>query len=158
MAHFERFVAFSLLHEEIGKSILRIKTEYMQRFGLRSTDALFLAMLDRHPEGMTAAALARECGVDKAVVSRALPTLLSSGAVVYADGAENRHGYRARLCLSARGEEIVREMQAFSVSAVKAASKGIAGEEIAVFYRVLRAINQNLKEHTVPEDEEGENP
>lgn len=63
MAHFERFVAFTLLHEEIGKSIQRIKTEYMQQFGLRSGDALFLAILARHPEGLSAAALARECGV-----------------------------------------------------------------------------------------------
>lgn len=156
MAHFERFVAFSLLHEEIGKSIQRIKTEYMQRFGLRSGDALFLAMLDRYPDGMTAAALARACGVDKAVISRALPTLLSSGAVVYADAAAKSHGYRARLCLSERGREIVKEMRASSVSAVKTASDGIAGEEIAVFYRVLRAINQNLSEYTVPRSEEGE--
>lgn len=157
MAHFERFVAFTLLHEEIGKSIQRIKTEYMQQFGLRSGDALFLAILARHPEGLSAAALARECGVDKAVISRALPVLLSSGAVTLGDGAAEKHAYRARLCLSECGREIVEKMRTYSVSAVKTASTGISTEDLAVFYRVLRTINQNLTEHADKNGEEGEN-
>ena len=156
MAHFERFVAYTLLHEEIGKNIQRIKTEYMQRFGLRSGDALFLAILARHPEGLTAAALARECGVDKAVISRALPTLLSSGAVTYGDGMAEKHAYRARLCLSERGREIVAEMRTYSVTAVKSASTGISPEDLAVFYRVLRTINQNLTQQTDACGEEGD--
>ena len=156
MAHFERFVAFTLLHEEIGKSIQRIKTEYMQKFGLRSGDALFLAILFHHPEGLTAAALARACGVDKAVISRALPVLLSSGAVAYADDTAEKHNYRARVSLTERGRAIVEAMRAYSVSAVKAASADVAPEDIALFYRVLRTINQNLKGHTALADGEGE--
>ena len=147
MADFERFVAFTLLHEEIGKSIQKIKTEYMGRFGLRSGDAMTLAILDRHPDGLTAAEIARKCGVDKAVISRALPDLLSSGSVMYTDGSSVKRNYRARLRLSPQGEQIVAEMNRFSVETVRASSGDIPDADMITFYRVMRTINKNLSSH-----------
>ena len=147
MLPFERFVSFTLLHEEIYKNLQRIKTEYMCRFGLRSSDALPLAILCSHPEGLTAAALAKKCGVDRAVISRALPDLITSGAVRYADGAEARRGYRARLLLTERGMAIITEMVEFSALVVGEASGEVPAEKMTVFYDVLRTINQNLAAH-----------
>ena len=82
--------------------------------------------------------------------------LLSSGAVAYADDTAEKHHYRARVSLTERGRAIVEAMRAYSVSAVKAASADVAPEDIALFYRVLRTINQNLKGHTALADGEGE--
>ena len=79
MADLERFVAFSMLTEESGKSMQRIKSAYMQALGLHSGDALILAVLGKHGEGLSSAALARACHLDRAAVSRALPHLLEGG-------------------------------------------------------------------------------
>ena len=147
MQQFERFVAFTLLHDEIGKSLQKIKTEYMCRFGLRSSDALFLAILCSHPEGLTAAALAKACGVDRAVISRALPDLLASGAVSYAEGQASSRGYRARLLLTERGKQVITEMTELSALVVGEASKEVPAEDLATFYRVLRTIDRNLTAH-----------
>ena len=147
MLPFERFVAFTLLHEEIDKNLLRIKSEYMCRFGLRSSDALLLAILCSHPEGLTAATLAKKCGVDRAVISRALPDLIASGAVRYADGAETKRSYRARLALTEEGMAIITKMVDLSALVVGEASAEVSSEDLATFYRVLRTINQNLTAH-----------
>lgn len=162
MSHFERFITFTLLHEEIGKSLQKIKTEYMCRFGLRSSDALFLAILREHPEGLTAAALAKKCGVDRAVISRALPDLLASGTVCYAEGTVPRRSYRARLFLSEKGVRIINEMTELSVVVVGAASSEVPREDLATFYRVLQTIKNNLADHaqkldTASPEEEDQN-
>ena len=145
MVHFERFVVFTLLHEEIGKSLQRIKSEYMCRFGLRSTDALILAILYAHPDGLTAAALAKECGVDRAMISRALPALIASGVVCYAQVSRGR-GYRTPILLTDKGKRIITEMNEASVRIVGAASAGVSEEDLTTFYSVLHTINQNLAE------------
>lgn len=153
MDDFKRFVAFTLLHEEIGKSIQKIKTEYMGRFGLRSGDALTLVTLAQHPEGLTAAELARKCGVDKAVISRALPTLISSGAVVHSDTGTGKHSYRARILLSQRGEEIVAQMREYAVASFQISSGDFSVEELTTFYRVMRTLNRNLTAYVLSLDE-----
>ena len=145
MVHFERFVVFTLLHEEIGKSLQRIKSEYMCRFGLRSTDALILAILYAHPDGLTAAALAKECGVDRAVISRALPALIASSVVCYAQVSRGR-GYRTPILLTDKGKRIITEMKEASVRIVGEASAGVSDEELTTFYSVLHTINKNLAE------------
>lgn len=145
MVHFERFVIFTLLHEEIGKSLQRIKSEYMCRFGLRSTDALILAILYAHPDGLTAAALAKECGVDRAMISRALPAIIASGAVCYAQETRGR-SYRTPILLTDKGKRIITEMNEASVRIVGAASAGVSDEELTTFYSVLHTINKNLAE------------
>ena len=154
MDDFKRFVAFTLLHEEIGKSIQKIKNESMSRFGLRSGDALTLVMLSQHPDGLSAAELARKCGVDKAVVSRALPALLASGAVVYTGAFAGKRGYRARISLSPKGEEIVAQMREYSVTSFKISSGELSNEELATFYRVMRTVNRNLTTYARALDEE----
>ena len=147
MAYLERFVAFSILTEESGKSLQRIKAEYMKALGLHSTDALFLAVLHRHPEGLTAADLARACKVDRAVVSRSLPTLLSQGAVAYKEAPTEGRTYRSPLVLTEKGCDTVAKMRTFTVDTVRHTSADITNEELAVFYRTFRKIERRLAAH-----------
>ena len=65
---FDRYVVFSTYIEKLYKDIQKVKTERMNRFGLRSTDVSVLIMASRHPDGLTVTELATECGVDKATV------------------------------------------------------------------------------------------
>ena len=147
MAHLERFVAFSMLCEESSKSLQRIKTAYMAALGLHSSAALLLAVLSRHPEGLTSAALSRACKLDRAAISRALPTLLAEGVVSYEDEQPQKRNYRSRLLLTEKGVEAVKRIQSFTVDAVRHISGDIDNEELTVFYRVFRTLEKRLSDH-----------
>ena len=148
MAYLERFVAFSVLTEESSKNMQRIKTAYMRTLGLHSSDAILLAVLSHHEEGLSAAALARECKLDRAVVSRALPALLDAGVIAYADPSQQqKRNYRSALTLTPLGTEAVKKMQDFTVDTVKRTSDDISSEELATFYRVFRKLEKRLAEH-----------
>ena len=91
MADLERFVAFSLLNENIAKNLLKIKSEYMMHtFGLRSGDAICLVEIKNHAEGISSVELARACGVDRSVISRMVPELIARGIIRYKDAVEGK--------------------------------------------------------------------
>ena len=144
MAHLERFVAFSMLNEESSKSMQRIKSAYMGALGLQSSDAILLAILSRHEDGLTAAELARACSIDRAVVSRALPRLLSSGVILCSEPPSQKRGYRSRLILTEKGQSTVEKMNGFAVETVRRTSCDISTEDIATFYRVFRKLEKRL--------------
>ena len=143
MAVLERFVAFSMLTEESSKSMQRIKAAYMGSLGLHSGDALFLAVLEKHPEGLSAAALARECRLDKAAVSRALPHLLSMGVIAYAQG----HSYRSPILLTQNGRDVLAKMDLFTADTLCHTSDDIPNEDLETFYRVFRTLEERLTDH-----------
>lgn len=160
MADLERFVAFSMLNEESSKSLQRIKAAYMSTFGLHSGDAMLLAVLSRHGEGLSAAELSRACKLDRAAVSRALPSMLDAGIVTYAEEQKKRN-YRSRLILTAKGEETVKKMNAFTVDTVRRTSDDIPSEDLSTFYRVFRILECRLSSHAAELEasvEKGEKP
>ena len=65
-----RYFRFSSATEAVTKSIQKYKNEKLSRFGLKSMHLTFLCCLYKAEDGMTSAELARECGVDKAFISR----------------------------------------------------------------------------------------
>ena len=146
MSYLERFIAFSMLCEESGKDLQRIKSAYMSTLGLHGSGAILLAVLCRHKEGLSAAELSRACKLDRAAVSRALPCMLEAGVVAYAEQQKKRN-YRSRLILTAKGEETVKKMNAFTVDTVRRTSDDISSEDLSTFYRVFRAIERRLSCH-----------
>lgn len=147
MADLERFVAFSMLTEESGKSMQRIKSAYMQALGLHSGDALILAVLGKHGEGLSSAALARACHLDRAAVSRALPHLLEGGVIAYAQKESKGRNYGSLLLITAKGEAVLEKMHAFTVETVRHTSADIPSEDLKTFYRVFRTLEKRLDDH-----------
>lgn len=143
MAYFDRFVAFTTMIDDIGKSIQKIKTDRMERFGLQSTDALCLAVLSRREEGLSLTALATACCLDKAAVSRAVHRLCESGAVTYREGA-GKNTYRAPLVLTEQGKRIVQEMHEYAADAVQHASANVSPELLTAVYEGLEQIRKDL--------------
>lgn len=156
MAYLERFVAFSLLNEESSKSLQRIKSAYMRTLGLHSGDAMLLAVLSEHEEGLSAAALSRACKLDRAAISRALPALLAEGVIAYADGHAQKRNYRSCLILTDKGKEQVKKIQVFTADTVRRTSEDIESEELATFYRVFRTIERRLADHAAALENAGE--
>jgi len=143
--YFERFILFSGYIEEVYKSIQKIKTERMGSFGLRSTDAMCIVVLSMHENGLTVTELATFCKVDKAVISRAVKTLLKAEAIKYAD--TEKRNYRSRLLLTESGREIAENMSKMAKEAVLAVSGSLPDEELKEFYKTFGTMSHNLKEY-----------
>lgn len=143
--YFERFILFSGYIEETYKSIQKIKAEHMGSFGLRSTDAMCIVVLSMHKEGLTATELAALSKVDKAVISRAVKTLLSANAIAY-EGTGKKN-YRTRLVLTEEGRKIAENMSDMAEDAVLAVSSDIHPEQLKEFYKIFGIMNRNLKEY-----------
>lgn len=145
--YFDRFVAFATAIEKAHKTVQKIKTERMRMFGLRSSDAMCLVILSRHPEGLTLTALAKECRVDKAAVSRALRTLLEAEAVRYLTVSDSKTTYRAPIVLTEKGKSIAVQMNALAGDAIEHSSGEISSEQLTAFYDALNTIAENLERY-----------
>ena len=143
---FDRYVAFSTKIEKIYKDIQKVKTERMTRFGLKSTDVSVLIMAARHPDGLTVTELASECGVDKAVVSRATRILLLQGYMTAANNAICN--YRKKIMLTEKGQNTVLAISQLAEQAVSEVSQDISQGELDAFYRTLEKITNNLSRLT----------
>lgn len=130
--------SISCMYHDIQK-IERIE---MAKYGLKGPHAQCLLVMNKHPEGITAARLCEACEKDKAAVSRILAELEEAGMV----SRENRNGsrYRASLTLTEQGKRAAGNVVEKARLAVELAGTGFGEEEREVFYRVLGIIAGNL--------------
>ena len=143
---FDRYVTFSTHIEKLYKDIQKVKTDRMNRFGLRSTDVSVIIMASRHPDGLTVTELASECGVDKAVVSRAMHSLLLQGYMTYTNNI--LRNYRKKIKLTEKGMATVDTISHLAEQAVSEVSRDISQSDLDIFYRTLEKITKNLNSLT----------
>ena len=137
-----RFELFDGLIASAGKTLQRIKTDKMEKYGLGSTHTTCLCKLGKAGEvGVTQKELTEQEGIDRAQVSRVLRDL-EQAELVEAVGSS---AYKRRYCLTEKGKQITDEINGIILEINRYVSKDIPVEEIAVFYRVLQEINGNLK-------------
>ena len=139
------FETFSLSIEQIGKNIRKYKDGEAAELGLRGIHVMVLHQLSKSGGGMTAAALSRACGVNRAFVSRVLSELLSLSLVAYADPSAERL-YRMKLLLTEQGRETVERMNCRIDEAVAEIGRDISTRDMAIFYSVLRRLDARLAE------------
>lgn len=122
--------------------IQKIERVEMAKYGLKGPHAQCLLVMNKHPQGITAARLCEACEKDKAAVSRTLTELEEAGMVI----RENRNGsrYRSVLTLTEQGKAAAENVVAKARLAVELAGTGFGEEEREVFYRVLAIIAGNL--------------
>ncbi len=122
--------------------IQKIERVEMAKYGLKGPHAQCLLVMNKHPQGITAARLCEACEKDKAAVSRTLAELEDAGMVI----RENRNGsrYRSVLTLTEQGKSAAENVVAKARLAVELAGTGFGEEEREVFYRVLAIIAGNL--------------
>ena len=137
-----RFELFDGLIASAGKTLQRIKTNKMEKYGLGSTHTTCLCKLGKAgAAGVTQKELTEQEGIDRAQVSRVLRDL-EQASLVEAVGSS---AYKRRYCLTEKGKTITDEINGIILEINRYVSKDIPAEEIAVFYRVLQEIDGNLK-------------
>ena len=126
------------------KIIQKLKTKYMEHFGLSSTHTMCLRHLNSEPEGITRTKLAKLCNIDKAQISRIINELCSKGYVTEPDG-ENIN-YRKRLKLTSLGKNIADDIESAIIRVQSFVSGDIPEDQLDLFYSTLDMICNKLKQ------------
>ena len=135
----DRFERFSFSIFEISRFWHKIAAEEMEKYGLKGPCAMYLSVLHKNPQGLTAARLSDLCGRDKADVSRAISAMEAKGLL-----QRDSKPYRALLQLTELGNEAAKTVCRRVAVAVEHASRGYTAKQRETFYAVLQTVTQNL--------------
>ena len=138
-----RFESFVSAISCISRYIQKIERDVMVHYGLKGPHAQYLIVMNRFPEGVTAAQLSSICERDKAAVSRAIAELESAELVQRPSAVAS--GYRALLTLTERGKTAALQLIRTAELAVEQAGQGLTDENRAAFYAAFNQIASNLQ-------------
>ena len=136
----ERFETFTVLINQISRSIRRIKAEQMESINLKGPHVSCLYYLSKNGP-LTAAELCDRCEEDKAAVSRSLDYLEQNGYLQIPEGKR----YRRPLVLTQKGSAAGAEVSRRIDSVVALASCDVQEEDRRAMYRALSVISKNLE-------------
>ena len=137
----DNFERFAQMLSTASKSIFRLKSRCMSKYGLSSTHTLCLRSLYEN-SGMTKSEIAEFCDIDKAQITRIMSELVDKGYVV-AD--KSMRAYNRKFLLTQEGLRITEEINGTVETVVKYVNQDIPREDIEHFYAVFEAINEKLK-------------
>ena len=122
--------------------IQRIKASGMSRIELKAGHTLVLCQLDAAPDGYRFSELTERCDLDPAMISRVLADLVRSG-LVQKCGAPGK--YNAIYRLTEAGRDRAVRVRAVVADVSRRADEGIDPGELAIFYKVLAQLTENLE-------------
>lgn len=135
---------FSLLLslENVTKCIDKIKSIKISEFGIRSAHFNCMLHIDLSSEGLTPTELSKDCGVDKAFVSRTTADLVKGGFIQTNQKFNDGRKYRNKYILTEKGKEVIRETKALIEKYFNEISDKISEYELKCFMRVMLAISE----------------
>lgn len=136
------FENFTVTVLKLNKTVNKIKTLEMKEYGLKAIHVMCIYYLSEHPEGVTAAELAKLTLEDKAAISRGLSLLRNGGYVTY-----DQDKYNAEIRLTEAGKNLAAGIAEKSEKAVGAGSALFTEEEREKFYKTLQIIAENLSRY-----------
>lgn len=142
----DRFETFATTIAALNRSIQRIKARETEAVGLKTGHVMCMYVLGKEPQGLTAVELQKQCGEDKAAVSRTLSELTAKG-YVRQDAPGGKRAYRAKIQLTPAGREAVAYINQRVEQALEAGSRGLSPEGRAEMYGALRLISDNLEHY-----------
>ena len=140
----ERFERFSVVISEISRHWHRITTTEMEKYELKGAHSVYLAVMLRFPEGITANRICEVCGKDKSDVSRMMSIMEKKGMVIKESVHQNQ--YKGVYRLTPKGKEAAEYVNERASLAVSLAGKDLSDETRAVLYSALESIEKNLHE------------
>ena len=138
----DRFERFSFSIFEISRCWHKIAGDVMGEYGLKGPYAIYLVVMRRFEEGVTAARLCEICARDKADVSRAVSAMEKEGLIC----REGSGTYRAPLKLTDAGRAVAEHVAELAGRAVNRAGGALSPEHLQQFYSALETITSNLQE------------
>ena len=142
-----RFERFSFAISEISRCWHKIATDEMEKYGLKGSHAIYLVVMSRYKDGITATQLSEVCGRDKADVSRAM-TMMEKNGLVVREGV-NQSFYRAHLKLTDAGRCAAEQVKVRADVAVTMAGGDLSDKDREIFYNALEHITDKLRSISV---------
>ena len=139
-SNFERFAQ---MLSSASKTLQRLKSKYMSRYGLTSTHTVCLRQLYDNPDGLTKSEMAEGCEMDKAQITRIMTELISKG---YAESDSLRKAYNRKFFLTEVGRQITQEINDVVNDIVRYVNKDIPREDVEHFYAIFEIINKKLRD------------
>ena len=136
-----RFEDFVGIIGALNKEIQRIKNAEARRLGFRGSDVMCLYYLVKHPEGLTAAELARMADVSRAAMSRTVAHLAEDGFVEVDEDTT----YRAPIRLTDKGYEAARPLDDIIHRVLDEAGGELAMRQRLQMYDSLNHILERLR-------------
>ena len=121
--------------------IQKIQRVEMAKYGLKGSHAQCLLIMNRYPDGITAAQLSHISDKDKAAISRTLSELAREGLV---ERRTTTNSYRAPLFLTEKGLAAAMRVDQIARRAVEEAGLGLTDERREEFYATLDLLASNL--------------
>ncbi len=140
----DRFEHFITNITEIDLYWHRIAAAAMSEYSLKGNYAIYFTRLSNCKEGCTAAELTQTTGKDKADVSRDINLLIKKGLVKRTTVSGN--AYRAKLSLTAEGEDLARKVKGKVAQAVSVVGFTAEDEERETFYKMLDEVTEKLRQ------------
>lgn len=140
-----RFEDFVGIISALNKEIQRIKNAEAHRLGFRGADVMCLYYLVKHPDGLTAAELARLVDVSRAAVSRTVAHLAEDGFVEVGGSDEEASRYRAPIRLTEKGYEAARPLDDIIHRVLDEAGGELALRQRMQMYDSLNHILEKLR-------------
>lgn len=139
----ERFEFLTNILAQINRRNMKIKAGAMKKFNLKASHVSCIYALFRNKKGLTNKELCEVCVEDKAAISRTLDYLEENKFVVY----NNKDRiYKAPITLTKKGKEVGEYVAKTIDMALEKSGQDITKEDLAIFYRGLITINENMKE------------
>ena len=138
-----RFERFSQAMSEINRCWHKIAADEMDKYGLKGPYAIYLTVMRRFPDGITAAMLSEICKRDKSDVSRAISEMEKKGIVTRASAS--KRSYRTQLYLTEAGVAAAKHIEERAALAVESGGRGLGDERREMLYESLELIVENLR-------------
>lgn len=137
-----RFGIFTGLLTNIKRCIQKLKNDYMEKMGLKSTHVSCLYNLYKSKH-LTLTELCEVCDENKAAISRTVDYLVENKYVEKKYDETTK--YKVPLTLTKKGEEIGQYIDKKVDEIVDLASVGINDKDREILYASLNSINKNLQ-------------
>lgn len=130
--------------ENITKCVDKIKSIKMSEFGIRAPHFNCMMHIDLSSDGLSPTELSKDCGVDKAFVSRTTADLVKGGFIEMNQKFNDGRKYRNKYILTEKGQLVIKETKALIEKYFSEISDKISEYEMKCFVRVMLAINENI--------------
>ena len=139
----DRFESFTSLITKLNRTIHKIESAEMQKFGLNGVHLYCLHYLEKEKK-LTAKEIATISLEDKGAISRAL-SFLESGQFISCDSTAKKR-YNAYFTLTEKGKKVVKHISNVIEQVLISSSIGVTEENRQIMYDSLNIINNNLND------------
>ena len=135
---------FSLLlsFDNITKCVEKIKSIKISEFGIRSAHFNCMMHIDLSSDGLTSTEISKDCGIDKAFVSRTTSDLIKGGFIQTNQKFNDGRKYRIKYILTEKGKAVIKETKALLEKYFSEISDKISEYDVKCFWRVMTAISE----------------